>query len=321
MLKNSFGVSLFSLALLGDWGSTWCSAGQEGHPVRAAAPPASFVGKSAPPQTGASAQWQSLSRRLREFVSAREARQEVSTVGVYLFDLAGGGTAAINEKMRYVAASLFKAPLMIACLRQSRAQPGYLEKRLTFPGWSDPSFENYSYPPEKLLERGKNYSVRELIERVATYSDNGAAALLRDSLDPRYFDEVLRATGNSDFFDEEGEAGISPEGLGQTFKLLYDKQFLGDGMSEWLLRTMSKAYFREGLAAGLPEGVAVAHKYGEYVNVKRGRTVVQLHDGGIVYRQGRPYVLCVFTSGWNLKAQATVIAEIARMVDGEISRL
>lgn len=315
------GLALLPLLLLGGRDSFGSSAGRDVSAVRIASPPTSFVGDAAPAPAGVSARWQSLSRRVGEGVSGLAARQDIGTVGVYLFDLAGGGTVAINEKKRYVAASLVKVPLLIACLRQAQAQPGYLEKTIIYRGLEDPASASYSFPPKLLVEAGRKYTVRELIERVAVYSDNGAYFLLRKSLDPKHLEAVLRATGNADLVDEAGDAGISPEGLGRMFRLLYDETLLGGGRSDWLLRLLSKAYFREGLVAGLPGSYAVAHKYGEFRIVQRGRTVVQLHDGGIVYHPGHPYVLCVFTSGWDIRAQAAVIAEIARLVDGEISSL
>ena len=60
------------------------------------------------------------------------------------------------------------------------------------------------------------------------------------------------------------------------------------------METLVNVDFRDGLVAGVPGNIEVAHKFGER-EVDSQQT--QLHDCGIVYYPKRPYLLCVMTRG------------------------
>lgn len=56
---------------------------------------------------------------------------------------------------------------------------------------------------------------------------------------------------------------------------------------------LAQAKYPDGLTAGLPKNVTVAHKFGEHVNgdPKRGIDSVELHDCGVIYGPNLPYFL------------------------------
>ena len=61
----------------------------------------------------------------------------------------------------------------------------------------------------------------------------------------------------------------------------------------------------EGLAQGLPDGVAFGHKTGTVDNIR--------HDGGIVYAE-HPYVICVLTKNVGYDTANTLMAQISAVV-------
>lgn len=61
----------------------------------------------------------------------------------------------------------------------------------------------------------------------------------------------------------------------------------------------------EGLAQGLPDGVAFGHKTGTIDNIR--------HDGGIVYAE-HPYVICVLTKNMGYDTANTLMAQISAAV-------
>lgn len=88
-------------------------------------------------------------------------------------------------------------------------------------------------------------------------------------------------------------------------------------MSERALNLLSRVEFNEGISKGLPSNTIFAHKFGER---ELANGVSQLHDCGIVYYPGHPYVICVMTRGSDFKTLSDTIAEISRITFSEISR-
>jgi beta-lactamase class A len=73
-----------------------------------------------------------------------------------------------------------------------------------------------------------------------------------------------------------------------------------------MVEILKRQQFREGIPAGVPDGVAVAHKTGSITRIR--------HDAGIVYGP-RPYVLVVLVRGLDDGAVADrLIADISRVM-------
>jgi hypothetical protein len=75
--------------------------------------------------------------------------------------------------------------------------------------------------------------------------------------------------------------------------------------------------FRYGINAGVPQGITVAHKFGERVYVEKINSIDietdQLHDCGIVYCPKGPYLICIMTKGHNFDTLKSIIKEISRI--------
>ena len=78
------------------------------------------------------------------------------------------------------------------------------------------------------------------------------------------------------------------------------------------LEILSKTDYKKGLLAGLPEGITVAHKFGE--RAYSDSNIKQLHECGIVYITGSPYLVCIMTRGTDFDQLASVIAEISSVI-------
>ncbi len=71
--------------------------------------------------------------------------------------------------------------------------------------------------------------------------------------------------------------------------------------------------------AGLPNNVAVSHKYGEYVTTGDNTiNAVELHDCGIIYQPNNPYLLCIMTQGKDQSDLASIIASVSKVVYEEV---
>lgn len=81
----------------------------------------------------------------------------------------------------------------------------------------------------------------------------------------------------------------SANDIGRYFEKLYYGQLADVRHTQDMLNLYVQCIDREGIASGLPTNVAYAHKTGEAYDF--------YHDGGIVYAEGRPYIVVAFTDG------------------------
>jgi len=234
-------------------------------------------------------------------------------ISVFWQDLDNGQTFNIAAGEKFVPASLLKVPIMIAVLKKAEAEPGLLERRLVYaPNERVLSFQ--FRPDAPPLERGREYSVDELLRAMVADSDNGAALILLDLAGPDAMDRVYRDFGIT-IPDFRGPMdSVTVREYAALFRTLYNAAYLDRAMSARALGYLARSRFAGGLVAGAPAGWTVAHKYGE----RELGDVRQLHDCGIVYQPQEPYVLCVMTRGKDYESLVEVIASIARLVSSEV---
>ncbi len=105
---------------------------------------------------------------------------------------------------------------------------------------------------------------------------------------------------------------LTAKQYGTFFRILFNSSYLDYDDSEKALSLLNDSTFVQGLRAGVPTNVQVAHKFGERWDY--GNSEKELHDCGIVYYPGHPYLLCVMTQGTNFDDMASAIANISRFV-------
>lgn len=110
---------------------------------------------------------------------------------------------------------------------------------------------------------------------------------------------------------------VSVREYSSMFRLLFNATYLSKDKSNQLLGMMSKSNYTGGLVTGVPATVKVAHKFGE--RAFDNSTTRQLHDCGIVYLPGSPYLLCVMTRGNDFNEPKTVISDVSGIVYSKMS--
>jgi beta-lactamase class A len=95
------------------------------------------------------------------------------------------------------------------------------------------------------------------------------------------------------------------------FRILYNSTYIDRSASEEVLSMLTEASFQDGLVAGVPAGTTVAHKFGSR-QTRDGKD--QLHDCGIVYATGKPYILCIMTQGKDFTKLAAFIKDVSARV-------
>lgn len=256
-----------------------------------------------------------LKSEISNYINEIKANHSVEHVSVYYRDLNNGGWIGINEDENYSPASLLKVPIMVCALKKADRDPEFLKKKIKFSEYSDDTTPNIV--DTALIKLGNTYTVEELILKMIANSDNEAKNL------------ILKEVGDDAFTKTFVDAGIAPPNFEYStdilstksysafFRVLYNATYLSREMSEKGLFFLSKASFKNGLVAGVPQGLTVAHKFGE--RAFADTDIKQLHDCGIVYFNQTPYLLCVMTKGKNFKTLETVIARISSLVYNKVS--
>jgi len=251
--------------------------------------------------------------RITGYLQRRMDPRWASTVGVYFRELNDGIWFSIGETERFAPASLRKLPLMIAVLKSADGPAGraLLDRQVTFELSRDYNLDQNVKPSVQLV-RGQRYTVRELLFRMIAYSDNNAFTTLAGVVDPAELGRVyalLRMQNPRGAGDDQFQ---SVQTYASFFRILYNATYLSKELSEWALDTLARSEYRAGLVAGVPASVPVAHKFGEKSDPGKGQ--YQLHDCGIVYYPGNPYLLCVMSQGPSFEYLDDVIVAISRLV-------
>jgi len=249
-----------------------------------------------------------IEEAMKKLIDDKINSNDIVYASVYFRDLNNGPWIGINELEKFTPASLLKVPLLIAYLKIAENNQSILTKKIAI--HNDQGTLTQNITPSSSVEVGKEYTVDELLQRMIIFSDNQAANTLLenieiDVLNKTYSDlgvAIPSGGGSSDFMSVRDYASF--------FRILYNASYLNHSMSEKALGILAKSKFDKGLKAGVPSEVEVAHKFGERIFENKN----QLHDCGIVYKEEKPYLLCIMTRGSNFDKMSETIKELSALV-------
>jgi beta-lactamase class A len=225
----------------------------------------------------------------------------------------------IGEDLGFTPASLFKLPVVLAVLKLSERDQSLLDRRLLFMMPDDEFTQQIA--PDRTLVPGQEYTVRQLVEQTLTESDNSAVNLLHGLLPGDLVFETFRDLELPVPTRDHIENFYKVREYAAFLRTLYNASYLSPEKSEWAMELLADARFRDGIVAGVPDTIRVAHKFGErHLYDGPPGTHQQLHDCGIVYFPGHPYLLCVMTRGESLPVLGGVIRDISAAVYDDYAR-
>jgi len=283
---------------------------------------ASIAAVSAAPQQTAPARLAVARAAILERIAASCA--EVSVVWRPL-DAGPGEEIAIEPTRRFHAASTMKVPVMIELFQQAHDGRLSLDDTVAvtnrFTSLADGSPYELSASEDSDGETyraiGQRLPLRTLCETMITASGNLAANVLIAHVGVANIKttlarlgapgmEVLRGVEDQKAFDKGINNTTDAAALAAIFLKLGRGDVVSATASREMVAILKRQKHNEGIPAGLPAGLDVAHKTGTITRIH--------HDAGIVYAK-RPYVLVVLVRGIDDEAaSATVIADISRAV-------
>jgi len=249
-------------------------------------------------------------------------------VGLYYRSLGGDGDSlALDADLRMHAASTMKVPVMMQLYLDQEAGLRSLDDSLvitrTFHSIVDGS--TFDLPEGSDSDTtyygrvGERVPVRDLVERMITWSSNLATNLLIETVDPRRVTATLRELGADSMnvlrgvedlkaFDAGQNNTTTARDLGVVMAAVATSPRFSDAARQEMLTTLEHQHFRENIPAGLPEGTRVANKTGWITGHN--------HDAAVVFPdEAPPYVLAVLTRGIeDQQVAAALVADLSRRV-------
>jgi beta-lactamase class A len=269
-------------------------------------------------------QYKPIEDKFKTYINQSIKDGDAQDISVYFRGLNSGHWSGVNENETYSPASLLKVPIMIAYLREADDNPAILKQEITYHQTTDANAVE-TYKPQSFITDGNTYTVDQLIRYMIVDSDNNAANLLQNNIDPN---NLLEVYSDIDIPISENltDNTTSPKAYSYIFRILYNATYLSKPMSQYALELLSMSYFPEGLEAGLPPDIPSSNKFGERTveteNATTGVTTLdyrELHDCGIIYYPQNPYLLCVMTKGQDFTKLSKIISDISAMVYNEMA--
>ena len=256
----------------------------------------------------------SIKTELKGIINDFKKDNTITSASVYLRDFEKNDWLGINTDVLFHPGSLMKLPVLITYLKLSEMHPEILNKKLMITsmpkGFPLPSYNS------KQIEVGKQYTVKELLEYMISYSDNNATYLLNNNLDLQAFKKAFTDLHLIVPDVTDRMYTTTTKEYSTFFEVLYNAGYLSIENSEFAMRLLSKCDFTKGFVAGLPAGVPIVHKFGEWSDSK---TIHELHETGIIYINQKAYIFSVMTRGEDVMKLPKVIATLTKSVYNNIS--
>jgi beta-lactamase class A len=261
--------------------------------------------------------------KLSSAEAAIQARIEKSgaDVAVYFRMLDGESEWTVRPDEAFHAASTMKVPVMIELFHQVKLGKVKLDDAIPvkneFHSIVDGSVYTLSAADDSEAELykadGQTRTLGELCELMITVSSNFATNLLIEKLGVENIRgtvhelgadgmNVLRGVEDGKAFEKGLNNTTTARGLGVLLQAIAEGKAVDGASSRQMIAILQRQKFNEGIPAGLPAGIAVAHKTGEITKIH--------HDAAIVFAK-RPFILVILVRGLaDTKASAALMAEI-----------
>jgi beta-lactamase class A len=154
---------------------------------------------------------------------------------------------------------------------------------------------------EAMITVSSNFATNLLIEKLG--ADNVRRTVTRLGAEGM---QVLRGVEDGKAFEKGLNNSTTARGLLTLLEKLAHGQAVSASADAAMIEMLKRQKFNDAIPAGVPAGVAVAHKTGNITRIQ--------HDAAVVYGS-RPYVLVVLVRGIDDKKQsAALIAGVSRLI-------
>lgn len=266
---------------------------------------------------------QTASLTAAESAIQKQIASSGADVAVYFRTLDGTAQWSSRAGEPFHAASTMKIPVMIELFHQVQQGKLKLDDTLLikneFHSIVDGSIYTLSADDDSestlYHSEGQTRTLRQLCDLMITVSSNFATNLMIEKLGVENIRttvhqlgadgmNVLRGVEDSKAFEKGLNNTTTATGLGVLLQAIAGGKAVDPESSRQMVEILEQQKFNEGIPAGLPSGILVAHKTGEITKIH--------HDAAIVYAK-RPYVLVILVRGLpQIKDSSALMAAISR---------
>ncbi len=255
-----------------------------------------------------SANLEDIKESVSSLIASYKGAGNIASASVYVRQFKRGEWTTVNDDEQYDPGSMLKIPILIAYLHMAELDPTTMDKR-----FAAMSIEGVGKTPfflGKQLSPGTSYTVRELIESMIVNSDNVATATLSSHVVPATFIKVFTDLGLPAPAMSDKQYRMSARSYSIFMKALFNSAYLGPANSDYAMSLLARSEFKEGIVAGLPASMQVAHKFGEAGDP----TMKQLHETAVIYLGENPYLITIMTKGPDMAKLPEVLSAISKLV-------
>lgn len=252
-------------------------------------------------------------KKVSDYLVKEVKKGELEDFSFYFKDLNTPFWFGINEQANFIPASLYKLPIAIATYKQAEVEgEAYLHKLVVYTQEIDAFNKRNPGNETTRLSVGSSYSIEDLVHLMLKESDNGAKNLLISSINQKYIIDLFVLL-NINIQNEQGYV-ISSRNYANFLRILYNASYINSQHSARILAMLVQSDFKDGLVAGVPRHIQVAHKFGTYAIQENGTKYSVLHDCGIVYHEENPYTVCLMTRGENIDYLYSIIGNVSKIL-------
>ena len=252
----------------------------------------------------------SINNKIEEYKKAGV----LQSAAVYIRVFKNSEWMCINDTEMYFPGSIIKVAGLLTYMRMEEANPGTLNKKLSFDSPKE-FIPNQTYN-SKQIELGKSYTVKELLKYMIAYSDNNATYLLNKNVDMAVFQKLFADLNIPLQGINNGNIKMNVKDCSTLIKTIYNSSYLSIDHSEFAAELLAQCDFKAGMVKALPANIKIAHKFGEMGDA----TTRQLHESGIIYINSSPYLLTIMTKGYDINKLPAVISDITILTYMDISK-
>jgi hypothetical protein len=239
---------------------------------------------------------------LKEYIN--KASRTYPKISVYYEDLSTGETFSYQSKKMKPAASTIKLPLVLYIYDLVNQNKLDLNEKLTYQ-----KYQYYGGSGVIQNDRvGTKYSIKDLVYKCVTYSDNIAFIMLRDRVGRANFQSYARSLGATTVYPN-GQNMTTADDLGRYLKNVWNFWKKSPKYGNELLNLLTRTVYTKTVATCL-KPAQVAHKVG-YIPEK------QVYNDAAIILGDQPYILAIMTEGIPVNKEEAFISQLAVAVEKE----